>query len=137
VTGADFGIAIGAQPSRHFAVYGAARGYFGSTEFGLDVKSLRLTADMDIVIDRFRIGFDPGLFFVGVSRATRDQTIVGWGPKIGVSMRLDAVRTDSFAFFVRAAADAGPTFSDGSAWAGWMLGAGIDFDIKSGDRESL
>jgi hypothetical protein len=137
VTGADVGLAIGAQPAQHFAVYGALRGFFGSTEGGLDVKALRVTIDMDIVIDRFRIGFDPGMFWVGVDRVTKDQTIVGWGPKLGISARLDVFRTDPFAFFVRAAADAGATFADGSMFGGVVLGGGIDFDIKPGDRSTL
>lgn len=137
VNGADIGVAFGAQPMKYFAVYGAARGFFGSTEFGLGVKALRLTCDFDIVVDRFRIGFDPGIFIVGVDRATRDQTIVAWGPKIGAAARFDVVRADIFALFVRASADGGPTFSDGSLFGGFMFGAGIDFDIKPGDRESL
>jgi hypothetical protein len=135
--GADFGLGIGAQPARHFAVYGAARGFIGSTDAGLGVKALRLTCDFDIVIDRFRIGFDPGIFIVGIDRATKDQSIVGWGPKLGVAARFDVVRADVFALFLRAAADGGPTFSDGSLFGGVTLGGGIDFDIKPGDRESL
>jgi hypothetical protein len=137
VTGADVGLAIGAQPAKHFAVYGALRGFFGSTEGGLAVKALRVSVDMDIVIDRFRIGFDPGMFWVGVDRVTKDQTIVGWGPKLGVSLRLDLFRSDPFAFFFRAAADAGATFADGSMFGGVLLGGGIDFDIKPGDRSTL
>jgi hypothetical protein len=137
VTGADFGLGIGAQPMKHFAIYGAARGFFGSTEFGLDVKALRIACDFDIVIDRFRIGFDPGIFVVGIDRATKDQTITAWGPKLGASARFDVVRADVFALFLRASADGGPTFSDGSLFGGVMVGAGIDFDIKPGDRESL
>jgi hypothetical protein len=137
VTGADIGVAIGAQPSKHFAVYGAARGFFGSTEGGLDVKALRMTVDMDVVIDRIRIGFDPGLFWVGVSRVTKDQTIVGWGPKIGIALRVDVFQQEPFAVFLRAAADAGATFSDGSMFGGFFIGAGLDFDIKAGNRSTL
>jgi hypothetical protein len=137
VTGADFGLGIGAQPTKHIAIYGAARGFFGSTEFGLGVKALRIACDFDIVIDRFRIGFDPGIFVVGIDRATKDQTIVAWGPKLGAAARFDVVRADVFALFLRASADGGPTFSDGSLFGGVMVGAGIDFDIKPGDRESL
>lgn len=137
VNGADIGVAIGAQPAQHFAIYGAARGFFGSTEFGLGVKALRFGVDFDIVIDRFRIGFDPGIFIVGVSRATRDQTITAWGPKVGIAARFDVVRSDVFALFIRAAVDGGPTFSDGSLFGGAVFGAGVDFDIKPGDRESL
>lgn len=138
VTGADFGVGIGAQPSKYFAVYGAARGFFGSTEFGLNVKALRLAVDFDVILHpRFRIGFDPGIFIVGVDRATRDQTITAWGPKIGAAARFDVVRADIFALFLKASADGGPTFSDGSLFGGVMFGAGIDFDIKPGDRESL
>lgn len=136
-TGADVGLGIGAQPAKHFAIYGAARGFFGSTEFGLGVRALRITCDLDIVLDRFRIGFDPGIFIVGVDRATKNQTIVGWGPKVGVNARFDVIRADVFALFLRASADGGPTFSDGSLFGGFMLGGGIDFDLKPGDRESL
>ena len=136
-TGADLGLGIGAQPSKHFAIYGAARGFFGSTEGGLGVKALSIKCDFDIVIDRFRIGFDPGLFFVGIDRATKDQTIGAWGPRLGAALRFDVFRADPIALFLRAAVDGGPTFSDGSLWGGATLGIGVDFDIKQGDRESL
>lgn len=137
VSGADIGLAIGAQPTKHFAVWGASRLFIGSTENGLGVKGFRLQCDLDIVIDRLRITFDPGIFIVGISRATKDQTIVAWGPKLGAALRFDAVQTDSFALFARAGIEGGPTFSDGSLFGGVVLGAGIDFDIRRGDRNNL
>jgi len=137
LTGADLGLAIGAQPNRHFAVWGETRLFIGSTENGLGVKGFRLNCDLDIVIDRFRITFDPGIFIVGINRATRDQTIVGWGPKLGVAARFDFVQTDAFALFARAGVEGGPTFSDGSLFGGATFGAGIDFDIRHGDRNLL
>lgn len=137
LAGGDFGLALGAQPARHVAVYGGARGFFGSTELGLGVRALRVACDVDLVFDRLRIGLAPGIFVVGVSRVTRDQTIVTGGPTIGVAARVDVVRADVFALFLRAAADAGPTFADRSLFGGVTLGAGIDFDVKAGDRGSL
>lgn len=137
VKGGDVGVGIGAQPLPTFAIYGAVRGFFGSTELGLDVKALRVGCDLDVVFDRFRLGFDPGIFVVGIGRATRDQTIVAWGPKIGAIARVDVVRADLFALFLRASVDGGPTFSDGSLFGGVTLGAGVDFDVMPGDRESL
>ncbi|MBX3227665.1 MAG: hypothetical protein KIT84_15020 [Labilithrix sp.] len=137
VSGADLGLAVGAQPGRHFAFWGEFRLFLGSTENGLGVKSGRFNFDLDIVIDRLRITLDPGIFVVGVDRATKNQTIVSWGPKLGAAARLDVLQSESFALFARAAIEGGPTFADGSLFGGFTFGGGIDFDIKRGDRSSL
>jgi hypothetical protein len=133
VTGADMGLALGAQPSRGLAVWWAGRFFLGSTEHGLGVYTARLGADLDFVVDRLRFGIGPNLFLVGVSRAARDETILSWGPAAHVGLRLDFVRTQGYAMFVRADADAGWEIYDDSIYWGGALGAGVDFDL-SGSR---
>lgn len=133
VTGADMGLALGAQPSRGFAVWWAGRFFLGSTENGLDVYTARLGVDFDFVVDHLRFGIGPNLFLVGVSRAARDDTISSWGPAAHGGLRLDFVRTKGYAMFVRADADAGwDVYGDSIYWGG-ALGAGVDFDL-SGSR---
>lgn len=135
VKGADMGLAIGAQPSRHFAIWGVTRLMFGSTENGLSVSTWRLGADFDLVVDRVR--FSPGVnfFLVGVTRAVRDDTIYSWGPAAHVGARVDVIRDDSFAIFGRADIDVGFEVHNNSAYWGPTFGAGVDFDL-AGDRSS-
>lgn len=135
ITGADIGLALGSQPSRHFGVWGTTRLFLGSTENGLDVYTARLGADFDIVLDRVRIDLGPNLFLVGIARAARDETILSWGPAAHAGLRLDFVRAEAFAMFVRADADAGWELYDGSLYWGATFGGGVDFDLAGSRAE--
>jgi hypothetical protein len=130
------GLAIGAQPTRHAAFWGSTRLLLGSTENGLNVMSFRFGGEAEAVIDRFRIGGGAHIFILGVSRATREDTIYSWGPAIFAAARFDLLQSDSFAIFARAAVDAGVELYNGHAFYGPTLGAGVDFDI-GGNRASL
>ncbi len=137
VTGADMGLAIGAQPTRSFAVWGASRLFLGSTANGLDVFSFRLGADMEgVLFDRLRIGGGVHFFVVGVDRAARDETILSWGPSGSLTARVDLIQSEGYAIFARAALDGGYEVYDGSAFWGPALGAGVDFDL-AGNRAAL
>jgi hypothetical protein len=137
VTGADFGLAVGAQPKEAFAFWGSARGFIGSTENGLHTFDARLLFELDLLPhERLRIGLGFGGFLLGVTRAARDETIRTWGPVFEASLRFDAVRADSYAIFVRAAETVGYDFYDSSAWIGPSIGAGVELDF-AGSRPSL
>lgn len=137
VTGADAGLAIGAQPSRHIAIWGTTRLFLGSTESGLDVVSFRAGGDVEAVFDRFRIGSGLHLLVLGVSRATRDNTILTWGPATFASARFDVIQSEGFALFARASLDVGIEVSSGSLFWGPTLGGGVDFDLGGGSRASM
>ena len=133
VVGADMGLAVGAQPYRHAAFWGATRLFLGSTENGLSVVSFRAGGEVEAVFDRFRIGGGLHLFVVGVSRAVREETIMSWGPALLASARVDVIQSEGFALFARAAVDGGFEIHNGSMFWGPTLGGGVDFDL-SGTR---
>lgn len=128
LTGADMGVVIGFQPLSYAVIWAATRLMLGSTEAGLAVYTWRLGGDVDFIFDRLR--FSPGLnvFIVGVERATRDDTIVSWGPAAHVGVRADLVQLDGFA--LRGDIDAGVEVRSGSLYWGPTLGGGLDFDIR-------
>jgi hypothetical protein len=136
VSGADMGLAFGAQPRRHTAFWGATRLFLGSTEHGLKVFSLRAGGEVEAVIDRLRIGGGLHLFAVGVGRAVRNDTIVSWGPAVNAAARVDLIQSDGFVLFARAAVDAGYELRGGSLFWGPTFGGGVDFDL-GGSRSSL
>lgn len=137
IHGADIGLGLGAQPTRHIAIGAMARLELGSTEAGLSVKGGRFACEMQFIFDRFHILLEPGFFILGLSRITFDQTIVAGGFDLGLGARFDVVRDDMYSLFLRIGGDAGPTFGDGSLYAGATFGAGVDFDFVRGDRAKL
>jgi hypothetical protein len=129
VTGADMGLAIGAQPESYAAVWGVTRLGIGSTENGLSLYTWRIGADFDYILDRIRVGMGVNLFIVGVSRAVRSDTIVSWGPAVHGGLRVDIIQADGFALFARADIDAGWELYNSSIYWGPTFGGGVDFDI--------
>ncbi|MDB4945517.1 MAG: hypothetical protein JWP97_5051 [Labilithrix sp.] len=133
VTGGDFGIAFGAQPSRHFAAWWATRLQLGGTDSGLSVWSLRSGAEVEAVYDPVRFGLGLGLMVIDVGRAERPDDVRAWGLEGRAFVRFDAYRTDGFAIFLRAAIDGGVETSSGSAFWGPGIGAGVELGL-SGSR---
>jgi hypothetical protein len=136
VMGADIGAAFGAQPKQNAAFWGSGRLLLGSTDNGLRVWSARIGGEAEAVFDRLRIGAGLQLMFIGVGRATRDQTIISWGPACFGSARIDVVQSEGFALFARAALDLGYEVNSSSAFWGPTLGGGVDFDL-AGNRAAL
>jgi hypothetical protein len=136
VSGADFGGGVFVQPSDHTAVGGSVRGFVGGTENGLRVWDIRGLGEAEaIAFDRLHLGGGIGVFVLGVERAARDETIRSWGPQLQAHARLDVVRADDFALFVRGAVSGGYDLYDSSMFWGPSLGAGFDLDI-AGQRRS-
>lgn len=136
IRGADIGAALGGQPLEHAAFWAVTRVMIGSTESGLSFWDVHIGAEGEAVLyDRFRIGGGLGGFLLGVARATRDETIRTWGPEVRAYARFDAIQSDGFAIFVRAAIQAGYEFYDSATIWGPTIGAGVDFDLK-GKRPS-
>lgn len=130
IRGADIGGAIGGQPLEHGAFWGTLRVMVGSTEAGLSFYDVHIGAEGEAVFDRFRIGGGLGLFVLGLSRATRSETINTWGPEVRAFARFDAIQSDGFAIFVRAAIQGAYEFYDSATIWGPTIGAGVDFDLK-------
>jgi hypothetical protein len=130
IRGADIGGAIGAQPLEHGAFWGVLRVMVGSTEGGLSFWDVHVGGEGEAVFDRFRIGVGLGGYILGVARATKSDTIRTWGPEIRAHVRFDAIQSDGFALFFRAAFQAGLEFYDDAKIWGPTVGAGVDFDLK-------
>jgi hypothetical protein len=108
VTGADFGFGVFVQPGEHTGVGGSLRGFVGGTENGLRVWDIRGVGEAEaIAFDRLHLGGGLGFFVLGVERAARDETIRSWGPQLQAHARLDVMRADDFALFVRGALSGG------------------------------
>jgi hypothetical protein len=135
IRGADIGGAIGGQPLEHGAFWGVLRVMVGSTEGGLSFWDVHVGGEGEAVFDRFRIGGGLGGYILGVARAPKSDTIRTWGPEIRAHVRFDAIQSDGFALFFRAAFQAGPEFYDDAKIWGPTIGAGVDFDLK-GKRPS-
>lgn len=130
VTGADFGFGVAAQPSEHAAFGGSLRGFVGGTENGLRVWDIRGLAEAEaIAFERLHLGGGLGVFLVGVERAARDETIRSWGPQLQATARLDVVRADDYALFVRGAVSGGYDLYDSSLFWGPSIGAGFELDV--------
>jgi len=129
-TGADLGFAVGPQIGEHLAVWGTPRVFIGSTENGLSVWDVRVGAELEAVVGRFRIGGGVGLFVMGVHRAVRSETLLSYGPDLNISTRFDIVKTDDLAFFVRAAIDGSLELRGGSAFWGPAIGVGVQLDVN-------
>ena len=133
--GAEFGLAIGGQGSRSFAVWGGLRGFWGRTVDGLSVESGTFGMDFESVHGRFRMGGGVSFLFVAFGRATAHETITSWGASGDVAARLEIVRSDATALFARAAFDVGAEVH-GSFYWGPSLGLGAAFDL-TGDRAAV
>lgn len=135
VTGADFGFGVAAQPIEHGAFGGSLRGFVGSTENGLRVWDFRGIAEAEaIAIERLHLGGGVGFFVLGVARAARDETIRSWGPQLQAHARIDIVRADDYALFVRGALSGGFDLYDSSMFWGPSIGAGFDIDVAGSRR---
>ncbi len=130
VSGVDMGLGIGAQPSPVGAVWGAMRVYYGNTEYGLNVFSVRIGGEGELVLfDRVRIGAGLSAFFVGVGRYSRNESLISWGPEGRIFARVDLLQPTGFAIFARASLDGAYEFYDDSAFWGPTIGLGVDFDV--------
>lgn len=133
-SGADAGLAFGAQPTENAAFWGSTRVFVGGTENGLRVWDGRVLGEAEYVAaERVRVGGGVGVFLLGVERAARDETILSWGPVAQASARVDFVRADDYALFVRAALSGGYDVYDSSAFWGPSIGAGFEIDL-AGER---
>jgi hypothetical protein len=130
VTGADLGFALGVQPTKHMAVWGTGRVELGSTDNGLKVWSTRIGPEIEAVFDPLRIGVGVSLLVMGVGRAQEDETLLSYGGEARFFARLDCVRNDDYALFVRAGLDAGVEVSAGSAFWGPTIGVGFELGVR-------
>ena len=130
VTGADLGVALGAQTSHHVAWWGTSRLSLGSTENGLSVWSTRWGAEVEGVFDPLRFGIGMSMLLLGVGRAERDQTLLSIGAEGRAFARVDCLRNDDFALFLRAGIDAGIEASGGSFFWGPAIGAGFELGVS-------
>jgi hypothetical protein len=129
VNGADVGLGVGPRTSPHVAIWGTPRLFLGSTENGLSVWSAHIGAEVEGIIDRFRLGGGLGLFFLGVHRAVRNETLLSWGPDFRATTRFDIIQNEDFAIFARAQLDGGYEFFGESLFWGPTLGAGVELDV--------
>lgn len=129
VTGADLGLAIGVQTTQHGAWWGTSRVSYGSTENGLTVWSTRFGAEYEVVFDPIRIGIGASVFAIGVDRAARDQTLLSFGVEGRTFARVDCMRSESFAMFLRAGLDAATEASSGSVFWGPAIGLGFELGL--------
>jgi len=130
VTGADLGLALGVQTAQHTAWWATSRLSLGSTENGLSVWSSRTGAEVEAVLDPIRIGIGASFFFMGVDRAARDQTLMSYGVEVRAFGRVDIVRDDDYALFLRAGIDAGAEARGESMFWGPALGLGVELGVR-------
>jgi hypothetical protein len=134
VEGGDVGAAIGAHQGS-FAVWAAPRLFLGSSENGLSVWSFRIGGEFEgWVGERLALGAGFGLFWVGVGRAARHETILGGGVSGSLSARLDVAREGRATFFLRTTLEGGVEVNQAAAFWGPFLGVGVDFDVVSRTR---
>jgi hypothetical protein len=130
VSGADLGLALGVQTSHHTAWWAASRVSVGSTENGLSVWSGRMGSEVEAVIDPVRIGVGASLMMMGVHRAARDQTLLSFGVEARAFGRVDCVRNDDYALFLRAGIDAGAEAAGNSVFWGPAFGVGVELGVR-------
>lgn len=130
VTGADLGLGVGPRISEHAQMWGTPRVFVGSTENGLSVWSVRLGGEAEVVFDRLRFGGGVGIFVMGVHRAVRSETLLGYGPDLNVAARFDVVKSDDLAFFVRGAVDGSMELRSGSIFWGPYAGIGVQIELS-------
>lgn len=102
----------------------------GSTENGLSVWSSRWGAEVEGVLDPVRIGIGASLFFMGVDRAERDETLLSYGIEARGFGRVDITRDDDYALFVRVGIDAGAEARGGSLFWGPCFGVGVELGAR-------
>lgn len=130
VTGADLGLGLGVQTSQHTAWWAASRVSLGSTENGLSVWSGRAGAELEAVFDPIRFGVGASLLFMGVDRAVRNETLMSYGVEVRAFARLDCVRNDDYALFLRAGVDAGAEVRGQSTFWGPAVGLGVELGVR-------
>ena len=130
VSGADLGLALGVQTSQHTAWWAASRLSLGSTENGLSVWSGRAGAEVEAVFDPIRFGVGASLLFMGVDRAARNETLMSYGVEVRAFGRIDFVRNDDYALFLRAGIDAGAEARGESTFWGPALGVGVELGVR-------
>lgn len=130
VKGADMGLALGAQTSHHAAWWVASRLTLGSTENGLSVWSGRLGPEVEAVIDPVRLGIGASLLMIGVTRAVREETLLSFGIEARAFGRVDVVRNDDYALFLRAGIDAGAEAAGKSTFWGPAIGLGVELGVR-------
>lgn len=130
VTGADLGLALGVQTSHHAAWWATTRLSIGSTDNGLSVWSGRAGAEVEGVIDPVRLGIGASLLFMGVDRAARSETLTSFGVEVRAFARVDCVRNDDYALFLRGGIDAGAEARGQSTFWGPALGVGVELGVR-------
>lgn len=130
VTGADLGLALGAQTTHHSAWWAASRLSLGSTDNGLSVWSARVGAEVEAVFDPIRFGVGASLLYMGVERAARSTTLTSYGVEVRAFGRVDCVRTDDYALFLRAGIDAGAEARGESTFWGPAVGLGLELGVR-------
>lgn len=73
---------------------------FGKTAHGLTTRAYTIAPVVEIVADRFRLGFGPEALWFGVTRATTGAVIAHGGLGLRILATFDVVKTDSVALFV-------------------------------------
>lgn len=134
VTGADLGLALGIQTSHRVAWWAASRVSMGSTENGLSVWSGRGGAELEAVFDPIRFGVGVSFLVMGVGRAVREQTLLSYAMEARAFARVDCMRTDDLALFVRAGIDGAAEFKGNSAFWGPAIGAGVELGVRGKKR---
>jgi hypothetical protein len=130
VTGADLGLALGVQTTHHSAWWATSRLSLGSTDNGLSVWSSRTGAEVEAVFDPIRLGIGASFLFLGVDRAARNETLMSYGVEVRAFGRVDFVRNDDYALFLRAGIDAGAEARGESTFWGPALGLGMELGMR-------
>jgi hypothetical protein len=94
---ADLALAVGAD-LRRLSIYFTASGAFGETAFGLGVRQLAAGCQLELPIDRIRIGINPRIGYFAVDRVTRDDPFEMLSLSLIGSFSVDLVNTGTFAF---------------------------------------
>jgi hypothetical protein len=116
-------------------VYASLQAMFASTEHGLGARSWRPACELDVILDRVRLGPGLGLLFFSLDRAVRDATLDGRGMTFFAAARVDVLRPSGYTIFARGAMDYTflTTGVDTAMW-GPSIGLGVDFDLGSQPR---
>ena len=99
-------LALGGRMAERMAFNVAIGSDFGRTTHGLTTRDFTLAPSVELVVERFRLGFGPEMIWFGVWRATTGAAIAHGGVGFRVAPSLDLFKTDSVSIFLAARAQA-------------------------------
>ena len=102
MTMGSFDLAMGARVGEMVAFHVSLDGDFGRTRHGLMTRQFTLTPSVELVADRFRLGFGPEVTWFGIWRATTGAVVAHGGVGFRVSPSFDIIKSDSGSIYIAA-----------------------------------